>query len=591
MSHQCLKLLALAVTALGAASAFAAAETADDKLTRVVEAYFDEFEKENPLAATFNGNNAYNDQLPNSIGPEFLKASLDLQKKYLAQISAVDADELSPQARLSWQIFRREREVAIEAFEFPRHLLPFNQFGGLPQTMPQFGVPGGLQPFTSARDYDNWLSRIDGYVVWVDQAIENMRIGVKQGVVHPRVVVEKMLPQLEAMLVDEPQESVFYAVVRDFPESVSAEDRARLTAAYERAITQKLVPAYRRLHVFVRDEYLPRSRSTVALSALPNGERWYAYRVKEQTTTSLAPARIHEIGLAEVARIRGEMEKVLKEVRFEGDLAAFFDFMRSDPRFFFEQEDQMLDGYRALKAGVVEKLPALFAVKPKADFEIRAVEAFRARSAAGGSYRAPTPDGSRPGVFYVNTYDMKARPKHAMDALYLHEAAPGHHFQIAIQRELQGIPRFRRFGGFTAYSEGWGLYAESMGKELGLYQDPYSYFGGLSSEMFRAVRLVVDTGMHAKGWTREQSIAYMLANWPAGDTVAIAETERYIAIPGQALAYKMGELKIKELRARTARELGPKFDVREFHTQVLADGAMPLDVLEAKIDRWVAASK
>jgi uncharacterized protein (DUF885 family) len=571
-------------------TAFAASD-AEQQLTRIVEGYFDDFEKLNPISATFNGNNAYNDRLPNSIGPEHIQASLDLEKKYLQDISRVDVNGLSPQARLSYEIFRRARQQQIEGHEFPDQLLPIDQFSGLPLFMPQLGTPGGVQPFNTAKDYDNWLSRIDGFVVWMDQAIANMRIGMKQGVVQPRVVVEKTLPQLEAMVVSKAEDSVFHAPLKSFPDAVSVEDRARLKAALEKAIMEKIVPAYRRVHIFMRDEYLPASRPTIALTALPNGERWYAYNVRVLTTTNMTPAQIHDVGLAEVARIRAEMEKVKAQVGFKGDLAAFFDFMRKDPQFYFEREEQLLDGYRALKAGVAEKLPALFSVQPKADFEIRAVEAFRARSAAGGSYRAASPDGSRPGVFYVNTYDMKARPKYAMDALYLHEAAPGHHFQISIQRELGDLPRFRRFGGYTAYAEGWGLYAESMGKQLGLYQDPYSYFGGLSSEIFRAVRLVVDTGMHSRGWSREQAIEYMMANRPAGETVAISETERYIAIPGQALAYKVGELKIKELRERARAKLGPKFDVREFHTQVLIDGALPLDVLEDKIDRWIAAKQ
>jgi uncharacterized protein (DUF885 family) len=565
-----------------------AASDAEEQLTRIVESYFDDFEKLNPIAATFNGNNAYNDRLPNSIGPEHIRASLELQKKYLREIARVDVNGLGPQARLSYEIFRRARRQQIEGDEFPDHLIPIDQFGGLPQFFPQLGTPGGITPFNTTKDYENWLSRIDGFVVWMDQAIANMRLGMKQGVVQPRVVVEKTLPQLEAMLVDKAEDSIFYSPLESFPDAVSSEDRARLEPALEKAIMEKIIPAYRRVHTFMRDEYLRASRPTIALTALPNGERWYAYNVRVLTTTNMTPAQIHEIGLEEVARIRAEMERVKAQVGFKGDLAAFFDFMRKDPQFYFEQEDQLLDGYRALKAGVAEKLPALFAVMPKADFEIRPVEAFRARSAAGGSYRAASPDGSRPGVFYVNTYDMKARPKYAMDALYLHEAAPGHHFQISIQRELEDLPRFRRFGGYTAYSEGWGLYAESMGKAVGLYQDPYSYFGGLSSEMFRAVRLVVDTGMHSKGWTREQAIEYMMANRPAGETVAISETERYIAIPGQALAYKVGELKIKELRERARTKLGSKFDIREFHTQVLKDGALPLDVLEDKIDRWIA---
>jgi uncharacterized protein (DUF885 family) len=400
--------------------------------------------------------------------------------------------------------------------------------------------------------------------------------------------MEKVLPQLEPLIAKDPKQSLFYRPVTNFPESFTAEERERFTNAYTKAIATQIVPAYQRLQAFIRDEYLPKTRATVGITSLPNGAEWYAYLVKLQTTTNLTPAEIHDIGLKEVARIRGEMEKVIAQVGFKGDMAAFFAFLRSDPRFYYTKPDDLLDGYRALKSQAAEAAPRLFAVSPKADFEIRAVEEFRARSAAGASYRAATPDGSRPGVFYVNTYDLKSRPRYTMQSIYLHEAVPGHHFQFSIQQELESLPSFRRFGGYTAYSEGWGLYAESLGRELGFYADPYDYFGALGAEMFRAVRLVVDTGMHAKEWSREQAIEYMSANAPIGPSDAVSEIERYIANPGQALAYKVGELKLKELRARATKQLGERFDLREFHTRVLTDGALPLDVLETKIDRWIA---
>jgi uncharacterized protein (DUF885 family) len=416
-----------------------------------------------------------------------------------------------------------------------------------------------------------------------------MRAGVSRGVVQPRIVMEKVLPQLEAMLVSEPRQSVFYRPVAQFQEGMGAQDRERLAAAFTSAISEQIVPAYRRLHAFIRDEYLPRTRTTVALTSLPQGEEWYAYQVRLQTTTRMTPEQIHELGLREVARIRGELDRIMREVGFHGDLAAFFAHLRSDSRFYYTNADELLNGYRALKDQVAAATPRLFTIQPKADFEIRAVEAFRAQSASTASYRMATPDGSRPGVFYVNTFDLKSRPRYTMQAIYLHEAVPGHHFQFSIQQELENLPRFRRFGSYTAYSEGWGLYAESLGRELGLYTDPYDYFGALGTEVFRAVRLVVDTGIHAQGWSREQAIEYMLANAPVGQTDAVSEIERYIANPGQALAYKVGALKIQELRARATERLGEDFDVREFHTQVLIDGALPLDVLEAKLDRWLAA--
>ena len=326
------------------------------------------------------------------------------------------------------------------------------------------------------------------------------------------------------------------------------------------------------------------------MAALPDGEAWYAYNASSSTTTDLTPAQIHQIGLDEVARIHGLIRtEVMDKVGFEGTLQEFFEFMKTDPRFQFESEDALLTHYRGLEATVNQHVPKLFSLTPKADFEIRPVEPFRAQSAAGGSYMRPSEDGSRPGVFYVNTYDLPTRQTWDAEDLFLHEAIPGHHFQLALQQELTGLPMFRRFGGETAFTEGWGLYAESLGKDLGLYQDPYNYFGYLQNELWRAIRLVVDTGLHSKGWTREQVIAYMLENSATGETPAISETERYMAIPGQALAYKIGELKIQELRDRAEAALGEDFDIRAFHAEVLKDGSVPLEVLEAKIDRWIAA--
>jgi uncharacterized protein (DUF885 family) len=514
--------------------------------------------------------------------------SLALEREYQKKLAQIDPATLTGQARLTYDIFKLDRELAIEGFRFPGELIPINQSFGMPSLFAQMGAGGSLQPFATEKDYEDWLKRTNDFVTWMDQAIVNMRAGVAKGVVQPRIVMEKVLPQLEPLIATDAKQTLFYRPVTNFPESFTAEQRQRFAGAYEKAIEAQIVPAYQRLHTFIRDEYLPKTRSSVGIASVPNGAEWYAYLVKLQTTTALRPAEIHEIGLKEVARIRAEMEKVIAQVGFKGDLAAFFAYLRSNPRFYYTKPEELLDGYRALKSKAAESAPNLFAVAPKADFEIRAVEEFRARSASTASYRVATPDGSRPGVFYANTYDLKSRPRYSMQAIYLHEAVPGHHFQLSIQQELEDLPSFRRFGSYTAYSEGWGLYAESLGRELGFYADPYDYFGALGTEMFRAVRLVVDTGMHSKQWTREQAIEYMSANAPIGPSDAVSEIERYIANPGQALAYKVGELKLKELRARAAERLGERFDLREFHTQVLTDGALPLDVLEAKMNRWMA---
>jgi uncharacterized protein (DUF885 family) len=342
---------------------------------------------------------------------------------------------------------------------------------------------------------------------------------------------------------------------------------------------------------FIRDEYMPATRDTVGLSALPDGEAWYAYNVRNSTTTDMTPEQIHQIGLDEVARIQAEMRAVMQQVGFEGELKDFFKHLTTSDQFKFESEEALLAAYNGLREKVEAGVPPLFSRTPKAGFEIRPVEAFRAASQAGGSYQSPSEDGTRPGIFYVNTYDLPSRKTWDMEALFLHEAIPGHHFQIAMQQELTDLPKFRRFGGETAFAEGWGLYAESLGKELGVYTDSYQYFGRLQAELWRAIRLVVDTGIHAKGWTRDQTIAYMLENSAASETESVSETERYIAIPGQALAYKVGELKIQELRDRAEAALGDGFDIRAFHAAVLEDGSLPLDVLEAKIDRWIASQQ
>ncbi len=567
------------------------AADASARLNEIVEEYFDELLALNPVYATFIGDNRFNDRLTNTIGTEHRAASRALEEKYLALIDALDASSLEAQDLLTYEVFKSEREQAIEGFRYPTYLLPVNQFFSVPNLFAQLGSGSSVQPFATAEDYDNFLGRVDGFVVWIDQAIVNMDEGRAKGIVQPRVVMERVLPQLASQVVEDPEQSLFYGPITRMPEAIAGEDRDRLTAAYRAAITTRIVPAYRKLHDYVRDVYLPDTRESVALSDLPDGRAWYDYLVGETTTTDLTADEIHEIGLAEVARIRAEMERVKDEVGFEGSLNDFFDHLKTDPQFFYEEPEQLLEAYRSLKGRVDAAVPELFSLLPKADFEIRAVEEFRQQSAAAASYMPASPDGSRPGVFYVNTYDLKSRPRYNIEAIYLHEAAPGHHFQVALAQELESLPRFRRFGGSTAYVEGWGLYAESLGSELGMYQDPYSYYGALTAEMWRAIRLVVDSGMHAKGWSRDQALAFMRENSSIGEADVVAEIDRYIAIPSQALAYKIGQLKIRELRTRAEQALGPDFDIRGFHAAVLEDGALPLNVLDAKLDRWIASQQ
>jgi uncharacterized protein (DUF885 family) len=582
---------AVAAQAPGVQSAAPASDT-KLQLDALFESYFEDNLRASPILATFIGDNRYNDQLPNFLGPQYRAEAQALNQKYLAAIRAIDPQGLPQSQRISYDMFLYEREREQRAEQYPFHLLPLNQTGSLVTLMQSLGSGTNAQPFATVQDYENWLRRLDGMVVWMDQAIVNMREGMAQGVVQPRPVMEKVLVQLQAMDVADARSSVYFGPVQDFPESFSPEDRARLTAEFTRTLEQSVLPAYRRLRDFVRDEYLPRTRSTVAWTALPNGPAWYSYFVQEHTTTQMTADEIHQLGLSEVKRILGEMDQVRQQVGFKGDLPAFFNHLKTDPKFYYTSGADLLRDYGALKTRIDAALPRLFSVFPKADYEVREVEAFRAASAAGGSYQGPSADGSRPGIFYVNTYDLKAQPKYGIETLSLHEAAPGHHFQVAIQQELTGIPKFRRFGGdYTAYVEGWALYAESLGKELGMFTDPYQWFGRLNDEQLRAMRLVVDTGLHSKGWTREQAIRYMLDNSTLAESDVVSEVERYIAAPGQALGYKIGDLRIQQLRREAEAELGPNFDVRDFHREVLSDGAVPMDLLEAKVERWVDARR
>lgn len=564
-------------------------ETASARLANLVDAYFEENLELNPVTATFIGDSRYNDRLGNSIGPEHRAAQLAMERRFLAAAMEIDGDALEDQDLLTLEVFILGRREAIEGNEFPAYLLPINQMFSMPSLMAMLGSGRSAQPFATVADYDNFLGRIDDFTVWVDQAIANMREGVEKGVVQPRVIMEKVLPQLAAHVVEDPEESLFWGPVANMADDFSAAERDRLTTAYRGAIAEQLVPAYRRLYQYIEEDYLPNARASVAWSELPDGADWYDYRARVSTTTTMSAREIHELGLAEVARIRAEMEGVRDEVGFEGELADFFDYLKNDDSFYFDNAGDLLAGYRDLKIRIDALLPALFSDFPKADYEIREVEAFRAESSAGASYQRPAPDGSRPGIFYVNTHNLKAQPIYGMETLSLHEASPGHHFQISIQQELTGLPRFRRFGGYTAYVEGWALYAESLGRELGMFTDPYQYYGKLNDEMLRAMRLVVDTGLHTEGWSREQAIAYMLENSSLAESDVVAEVERYIAIPGQALSYKIGQIRILGLRARAEQMLGDDFDVKAFHSMVLRGGALPMAVLEARTDRWIAA--
>ena len=576
--------------AVPAASQALTATTAAELDTLYAE-YWEESLKLNPINATFIGDKRYNDQLPNFFSADYRKQTGEFNRRWLQRLQGLDVSKVEGQARLSHEILVESLQEQIAGEAFPDWQQPIDQFFSVPNYIVMLGSGSSAQPFKTVKDYDDWLARAGKVPALFEQAIANMREGVQAGVVQPRLLMQKVLPQLDGVVSDDPQKTPFWGPISNLPADFSDADKKRLTEAYTAMINQQLVPAFRGLRTYLADEYIPVARETHGLGALPNGAEWYAHLAKSTTTTSLTPAEIHQIGLDEVARLRIELEQLKAEVGFEGDLKAFFKYMSTDPKFTFKSEDAILKDYRDLEAKVNQKVPELFSLMPKAAFEIRPVEAFRAASEAAGSYMSPSEDGTRPGIFYLNTYDLPARKSWARDSLYLHEAIPGHHFQLALQQELEGVPAFRRFGGQTAYIEGWGLYAESLGKELGVYADPYQRFGQLSAGIWRAIRLVVDTGLHSKGWTREQVLEYMHDNSGLSETDAIAEAERYMAIPGQALVYKIGQLKITELRNKAQQELGDKFDIREFHAQVLGDGSLPLAVLETKIDRWIATKK
>ena len=558
-----------------------------------LHALFDEhFERNlelNPLSATFIGDYRYNDRMANSNSPGYRAAAQAMDEEFLQRLLEIDHSQLGYQDQLSYDIFRINREQSLEGNQFPFHLQPINQFYSITNFFVQLGSGASAHPFKTVKDYEDFLSRADDFSEIIDQIVSNMKEGMQAGVTQPRILMAKLQPQIDAHVVDNVEDSNFYTPVRNMPEDFSAEDRERLTAAYDDKIVNTIVPAYQRISNYIGDDYLDNARETVGLYAQQNGVSWYEYMVRIRTTTNMTPEEIHQVGLNEVARIHGEMHSVMEEVGFEGDLKEFFEYMNTDPQFFFDEPEQLIQGYRDMSdhiAGLSEKL---FEIFPKTAFEVRRVEPFRERSASGGSYQAGTPDGARPGVFYANAYDLSARPNWAMESLYLHEAIPGHHFQIMIQRENEDLPNFRRFGGFTAFSEGWGLYAESLGKEIGVYTDPYQYFGGLNAELWRSIRLVVDTGIHAKGWSRQQVLDYMYENSAVAEARAVSEAERFMAIPGQALSYKVGQLRIRAIRDDAEARLGDKFDVKAFHTEVLRDGAMPLSMLESKIDRWIEA--
>ncbi|MDB5233337.1 MAG: hypothetical protein JWR44_330 [Hymenobacter sp.] len=560
-------------------------------LNGLFNSYWEKQSRLDPLSATAYGDNRYNDILPNNQTRAYRDTMRVFYQTYLDRLQKFDREKLSDNDKISYDIFAYEMNHGLAGLKINTWMMPANQFYGLPITLGQYGSGQGNQPFKTVKDYDNWLGRVHGFTAWTDSAIANFRAGMRTGVVLPRALVVRMIPQLQAkdIVVTDPTQSLYYGPITRFPADFSDADKTRLTDAYQKAILTELVPSYQKLGTFLQTEYLPKSRASSGIDAVPGGKEIYAYDVKYETTTDKTPAEIYQTGLSEVARIRKQMEAIKTEVGFKDDLPAFFRYLNTDAKFRpFKKPEEVLAAFENIHQRMLPNLQKMFGRTPKTPFEIRETEKFREASASA-EYNQGSPDGTRPGIFYVPIPDAtQFAITSGMESLFLHEAIPGHHYQISLQQENTSLPKFRRFGGQNAYVEGWALYCESLGPELGLFKDPYQRMGALGDEMLRAVRLVVDTGLHSRQMSREQAIDYMLANLSTSRDEATSAIERYMAIPGQALGYKIGQLKIRELRAKYEKQLGSKFKLSAFHDELLKDGSMPLAVLETKMDAWAA---
>ena len=566
-------------------------------LGRVLNGYFNDRMKYYPLEATQNGFKGYNDQLPVDFTDSYLDTLRKFFGSYLEKILVFDREKLNQNDRISYDIFVREMKINLEGIglhfainnvTMPNiQYMPFNQFEGIPIFLGQMGSGSGIQPFNTVADYDNWIRRAGGFQAWSDSAIVYFRKGLQNGYILPRSLVEKMIPQMRAMVTEDLTKSIYYTPVVLIPASFSDADKARITFDMSKLIAQRIVPSYKKLADFLQNEYLPKSRSSIGFDELPNGNTLYNYLIRYWTTTNKTPEEIYQTGLSEVKRIRDEMERIKEQTGFKGNLPAFFEYMKTDPRFMpYKTPEEVLAAFKKIQLTIDPNLPKFFGHTPRMKFEIHQTEAFRAASASA-EYIAGDPGGTRPGVFYVPILDAgKFNTTSGMESLFLHEAIPGHHYQNALQMEDTLLPLFRRFAWYGAYGEGWALYSESLGKELGLYTDPFQYMGALGDEIHRAIRLVVDVSMHQKKMSREEAIKFMMENEAISEQGATAEIERYIAIPSQALSYKTGSMVIRELRTRYTNDLGSKFKIAAFHDEVLNGGCMPLEIFEQKMDAW-----
>lgn len=557
----------------------------------LLENYYQESLQLYPMNATAQGDNRYNDLLPNPLTNAFQAKEKAFYKDYKEKLGKFSDSELSKDEKMSKAILLWECDIHLEKSNFREDLFPIDQMWTLQLNIGQWAGGSSAQPFNTVADYDNWLKRLDSYIQWMNAAENRMREGMDNGYVLPKSLIKKIVPQLAALTTNDLENHLFYSPIKNFPDTFSKADQDRLKQGYTTMLTTKIIPAYKKLHRFMDSEYMEAGRISSGIEGIPDGKAYYAHSIKEYTTTNMTADEIHTIGLREVARISAEMEKVKAQVGFTGDLKAFFDHVRNKKELMpFNDPQQVIDNFNAIHEKMKPQIEKLFDKKPVTPFEVRRTEAFREASASA-EYNPGSLDGTRPGIFYVPIPKVNAYNMYSDEDLFLHEAIPGHHFQISLTQENKNLPKFRKSLWYSAYGEGWALYTESLGTELGLYDDPYQYFGMLGAEMHRAIRLVVDTGLHSKGWSREQAIQYSLDNEAESEASIISEIERYMANPGQALSYKIGQLKIRELRAKAEKALGEAFDIREFHNQVLETGCVPLALLEDKINVWIMSQK
>jgi uncharacterized protein (DUF885 family) len=576
---QNLRLVAAVLTLIFPATALAAA--GDDFNSLLNEAWEAQLIN-SPIFASQLGDRRFNAQWSDQ-SIQAINTRQTQSREFLRRVYSIDRSALSESDQLNYELFRRSLQSTVDGYQFNGHLIPFSQRGGVQNLENN----ASYLSFESVKDYDDWLIRMSKVGDVVDQTIKLAEQGRKSGYMSPKILMQRIPEQIEAQLVDNAEASPFYTLFKELPDTISEDEQGRLRATARETIETTILPAYNELGKYFSNTYLPACRDSIGLSALPNGSTWYEHRARRYTTTPMSPDEIHRLGLDEVRRIRDEMQLIIDEVDFAGDFQAFLVFLRTDPQFYFDNRDDLYQSYLATSKRIDPELVKLFGKLPRMPYGVKPIPDSIAPDTTTAYYSRPAADGTRAGTFWVNLYKPEVRPKYEIEVLTVHEAMPGHHLQIALQQELSDLPNFRRYGGFTAYTEGWGLYSEYLGYDLGLYKDPYSRFGQLTYEMWRAVRLVVDTGMHYKGWTRQQAIDFFKDNAAKAELDIINEIDRYIGNPGQALAYKIGQLKMLTIRRRAELALGDKFDVRAFHDEMLGAGALPLDILEQRMDAWL----